>query len=199
MRVYKDGKLVKDGDEIASVYLDASNNVIGKSANLDGTLPPNSVAIENISDNLYLVLSPVGRNPDFHHKLKSGEGRNIEDYEKIYDIDHLRKSKVVEIDLRTEEISDQGFSFSGSLFSSSLEDQKNWMALYVAQDKLTYPFFVTTKEGGTYEFQSPQELTAFYLTGLQVVYVIYSGARFIKGRVLAASTKEELDAIVDSR
>jgi len=202
--VYEDGKLVTKGSGISYVYLDADNNVIAKSV-INQEVPGTARTIQGVKDDTFndLICRCRAENCTYYHQLKVGEqeqdGKDISDYKKVWCIESLKVIKIAQIDARTGALNVQGYEFDGYMFSTTLEDQKNWIALTMAKDMLTYPCPVTTADNQTYSFQSSGQLMSFFATGMVIIQTIYAGGRQLKQAVEACTTKAEIDAIVDPR
>lgn len=109
---------------------------------------------------------------------------------------HMRK---LAIDKRTAQLFAQGFTYDGVLFSLSPVSQLNWNAIEAERDELTYPFDISTKDGGEYQLPDAAAVHAFALTGLGAGQAYYDAGRNLRLLIDAATTQAELDAIVDDR
>lgn len=112
---------------------------------------------------------------------------------------HLKQKRYDEIDLKTETLIAQGFTYDGHVFSLSSEAQINWTNLYQARALFTYPMDATTKDQDAYSIADVATVEAFYQTGLGTVQYHLDGGRVLKVAVKAATTKAEIDAVVDNR
>ena len=114
-------------------------------------------------------------------------------------LDHLKQKRYDEIDLKTEALIAQGFTYDSRTFSLSQEAQINWTNLYQARSLFTYPVSATTKDQDAYSIPDIATVEAFYQTGLGTVQAHLDSGRDLKVQVKAATTKAEIDAIVDNR
>ena len=73
-----------------------------------------------------------------------------------------------EINKRTDAKILNNFVWKESEFYLTAENQMNFANMYIAKDYLTYPQTVKTKTGFI-ELSSAQEVTEFYLSGIQFV------------------------------
>jgi hypothetical protein len=200
--IYKDGKLVTKGTNIAFTYLNDDNEVIAKSPDkqeVEGAV----TVIGQIKDDTFNTLVPKDRKAErgYYHKLKDGDvdGKKISDYEKAWDLGTLKAEKNIGIDDKTSQIIYYGIPFDGHLFDTSAESQRDWLGLYSLRDDVTYPFAVTTKDEKEYYFQSSDGYAMFFKTGTAFINGTVASGRAIKLQVMACATKDEIDAIVDPR
>jgi hypothetical protein len=112
-----------------------------------------------------------------------------------------KHDKIIKIDEKTQSKIFEGFTHNGHTFSLSQNAQQNWSALmtYLVAGKLVFPYNVTTYDDDEYTIQNVQEFetfinTAFYTVSYQIQY-----GRALKVAIRAATTHEQLDAIVDPR
>jgi len=196
--IYKNGKRVRIGDIPLRIYLDSEGIVVATCfENLDGYDYDKLIEAPN---NLSGALMSKSKGLDYYHKLKDGHnGKAIEDYEKIYDLQKLKNVKYDEIDFRTDELIAMGIPFDSNLFSTSPDAQRNWIALFSARNDLTYPISVTTLDEKAYIFNDSRIVSLFYLTGISVINYHIATGRALKLQVGECNTKECIDSIVDSR
>lgn len=130
-----------------------------------------------------------------------------------HDLDHEKRLFNEAIDARTNEIFDNlavvGVPFNGNNFSMSLDAKINWLAISVKAilDKIvdgglppqSWPTFVSTVDDGEASLANSDEAIAFALSLLGSGSIPYDTGRALKQQVNAATTKSELDAIVDDR
>jgi len=198
--IYENGKRISKGTNIAFAYLNADNDVIAKSPDkqeVEGAV----TAIEDVKDDTFNELVPLCNQTSkaYYHKLVSGEGKDISDYEKVWNIEELKTIKCSEIDDKTNLIGLIGFTFDNHIFATDADAKQNWVGIYTAKDYLTYPFAVTAKNNEQYFFQNSQEIANFYLTGINSIYQVISSGRELKTKVMECTTKECIDSIVDPR
>lgn len=109
-----------------------------------------------------------------------------------------KASRIIEIDNRTDDIIAVGFPFDNQTFSLSLEAQMNWSGLYTFRSIFSWPMGVTTLTNTTYEL-AEESLIPFIVTASTVIATAIGTGRALKIAINAATTQEELDAVVDSR
>jgi hypothetical protein len=119
-------------------------------------------------------------------------------------IDTVRSRKLGEIDLKTNQIIAQGFTYDSVQFSLSLEAQSNFQGMKMAADAglLTYPVEVSTKDnanGAKYDLADTSAVTAFYVAGVTAVQAALAGGRAFKIMVQQATTVAEIEAVIDNR
>ena len=117
------------------------------------------------------------------------------------DLSEYKDIKSKEIDSRTQELISNGFPYDGATFSLSSHAQLNWIGMKTAdiQDLLTFPMGITTIDDDEYSIQNKSSLTTFYVTGLVYKKSILDSGRNLKVAVKAATTKAEIDLVLDNR
>jgi len=106
------------------------------------------------------------------------------------------------IDRRTQELIGEGFEFDSHWFSLSNEAQTNWLGIKTLEGVLTWPMGITgwsEEENDHTYYLSQANLTYFIATGMAVIKAAVDSGRALKMSVVAATTQEGLDAVVDSR
>jgi len=113
----------------------------------------------------------------------------------------LKARRYQEIDERTGELIAAGFTYDSVVFSLSANAQTNWIGLKQAADLalLTYPFGVSTKADAEYFLDDDTDVNNFYATGLGTKVAHLASGRALRNQIIAATTKAEVDAIVDER
>lgn len=202
--VYKNSKLVERGNLNLFIGLDDQNNVVLKTSKKIEENRIFNVKIIEVKHDVYskLITKNICESgfSKFYHKLKDGKnGSSLNDFIQIYNIELLKAERIKEIDEKTESIIYNGILFDGEMFSSSPEAQRNWIGMYTARTVLPYPFLVTTLDDKEYSFTNATSVEIFYLTGMSMINSIISSGRSIKMQINNCNTKEEIDAIVDSR
>ena len=109
-----------------------------------------------------------------------------------------KKSRVLEIDTRTREIIDGGFTFDGHQFSLSQNAQMNWLGMAVLQGALSWPVGITDQTDHTYSL-ALADLPTFVGIGMTVIKSSVDSGRTLKEAALSAANKSALDAVVDAR
>lgn len=111
----------------------------------------------------------------------------------------IKKAKNDAIDAKTASLLSSGFTYNSKTFDLSDQARTNWIGLYTGRDLLTYPFTITTADGGSYDLADATDLTQFFGAGLSRVKQIYDGARTLKEQVTAATDAAAVNAITDDR
>lgn len=115
---------------------------------------------------------------------------------KELDMNKIKKNG--QIDIRTQELIFQGFTYDGQTFSLSEMAQLNWVAMEASSDLLTWPVVITTKDDSEYSLtlaNSPY----FYGAALSTKQAHLNSGRALKLQVNAATTIAEVDAVIDNR
>jgi hypothetical protein len=113
----------------------------------------------------------------------------------------LSDQKVVrkaEIDTRTQELIAEGMEFDGDTFSLSAYAQKNWLALKVFKDVISWPKDITTKDDKEYSL-AEADCNSFSAKSVNIPFGYVDSGRALKISIDAATTQAELDAVVDER
>lgn len=118
-------------------------------------------------------------------------------------LERHKKTRNEEIDEKTGELISQGMSFNGESFSLSHHAQVNWQGLKIAitgglLTEADFPFPISTLNGSTYNLQWA-DMDSFFGLVLQTINTYLIGGRTLKDQVNAATTIEEVDAVVDNR
>lgn len=114
-------------------------------------------------------------------------------------LEEFRTAKMAEIDGKTNELISEGFTYDNKVFSMSAEAQINWTNLFMIRTTLSYPFEVSTLDGGCYDFQNSDALAIFYSTGLSFKKGIMDSGRELRKDCLEVTTIADLNLIVDER
>jgi hypothetical protein len=114
-------------------------------------------------------------------------------------LEKLKAERRLQIDLKTQELIAKGFVYAGKTFSLSANAQIYWSNLLnVPADQ--YPLTVNTLDDlSTYEIASAEEARAVYAAALMTVKTRLGSGTALKNRIRAATTKAEVDAVVDDR
>lgn len=106
------------------------------------------------------------------------------------------------IDARTYELIEVGFQYASKIFSLSQHAQAKMMGVHQVRDDsmLTYPVRWNTKDDlDCYEIADSDEMHLFYMTGVGTYKAHVDGGTALKDQVRAATSKAEVDAVVDPR
>lgn len=120
--------------------------------------------------------------------------------QELADAKAVRKA---EIDANTIRIRDRdGLSYSGERFAMNEGAKLNWTGMAVMAASLTYPFTILTLDDRPFDLANQAELMRFLNAAMS--YDTAPGSPVTSGRALrmrveAATTMEEVEAIVDDR
>lgn len=108
------------------------------------------------------------------------------------------------IDARTAELIFQGFTYGGKTLSLSISAQSYWTNLYQARNIMAagglFPLTVNTLDDlDTYSVASVADAEGLYQTAVGTMTSRLASGTALKNQVRAATTKAEVDAVVDSR
>lgn len=110
--------------------------------------------------------------------------------------------KYTSIDARTTELIEQGFQYVNKTFSLSQTAQAKMMGVHQVRDDpmLTYPVkWNTIDDNDYYDIVDSDELHLFYMSGVGTYKAFVDSGTAIKDLVRAATSKAEVDTIVDDR
>jgi hypothetical protein len=174
------------------------------------TLQPVSAVDPNTLDGAVYLLYPdlnIVNNVDrAYWKIVNDQLVEMDTYEKsVVDqarLPELKLAKAEEVDRRTQQLIEGGFTHDSVEFSLSENAQKNWNRLYsmLLSGTLVYPVSVSAKDISVlYELADAAAVTAFYTAMNTTIESHLQSGRNLKAQIFAATTKAELDAIVDPR
>jgi len=109
----------------------------------------------------------------------------------------LKNHRYVEIDNRTAELINIGFTFDGHIFSMSLTAQINWSNFPNLPDQL-FPLNVVDANESTYVLALANKLN-FYFSALNYKNQFLQSGGVLKAEIKACTTAEEVNAIIDNR
>lgn len=113
--------------------------------------------------------------------------------------------RYIEFDKKTKLLIEQGFEYppgSGYLFSLTPTAQANLLGTFTARDNpaFTWPLKWPTKlDDYEYVISGSTEFESFYLTALGTIRVCRDSGTLLKDAVRSASSRAEVDAVVDNR
>lgn len=111
-----------------------------------------------------------------------------------------KREKNLDIDLRSALLIEDGFTYQGKTFSLSTNAQINISALNQTRNDLTYPVtYNTIDDTDTYDVVDAADMNAMYMTALATKKAVLDGGTSLKTQVRQATTKEEVDAVIDNR
>lgn len=115
----------------------------------------------------------------------------------------LRKNRIKAVDANTARLIYLPASFDGHTFSMSDVAQRNWIAIKASLDIYeelgAWPVPVTCEPDEEYLLTSQVHAKQFATAMLMSVAIKYNSGRALKLLLKAATTKAEIDAIVDNR
>lgn len=142
-------------------------------------------------------------------------------------LEDIKETKNKEIDERTQNLMDFGFSHETKIFSLSNNAQRNWIGIVTyldilyteaiansdprpttlseefaikdAVDSAVFPIGVSTKDDGEYDITDIADLKVFYQTGFGTANSHYMSGRALKQLVNDATDAEGVAAVVDNR
>lgn len=117
-------------------------------------------------------------------------------------LDDYKQLRYKEIDNRTGELISQGFTYQSKVFSLSANAQTNILALDNTRDDpaLTYPIkYNTIDDLDSYDVVDSTDLHTMYLTALSTKKGHVDSGTTLKTSVRNATTKAEVDAVIDNR
>lgn len=191
-------------------YLNSQNDVVATSsteytlAQAQAAIPSISVVIANAPENL-LVKGNQNASQPYWHRLTSGDGTAVEHYSEVEELEPLKIARMNDIDARTVQLIDVGFEYpadSGNIFSLSLEAQAKMTAAHCVRDDplMAYPQRWNTRDNsGAVTVADSAALHAFYMTAIGTVRFHLDSGTALKDSIRAATTRAEVDAVVDNR
>jgi hypothetical protein len=120
----------------------------------------------------------------------------------VLDLDNFKQLRFKEIDLRTEELIKQGFSYNNLTFSLSQNAQINILALHETRNDpaLTYPIeYSTIDDSAHYDVVDATDLHNMYLTALATKKGWVDSGTALKDSIRAATNEQEVQSIIDNR
>lgn len=134
-----------------------------------------------------------------YYKLKPNWKECIPDVWEL-DLDKIKTDKLAAIDAKTSELIAQGFSFDGKQFSLSANAQQNLATIQTLIDKdlLDPESPLSTIDDELYILRK-EDAPGFVQAGYARVIPTKMLGSGLKGQVVAATTQEAIESIVDSR
>lgn len=144
---------------------------------------------------------------NFTETLTAGEITTLDtavsDHQTAFDaLSPVKATKIIDIDTRTAELIDLGFTYASKQFSLSIPAQSKMMGTHQVKDNpaLVYPInWNTIDDLDSYSIVNSADLDGFYLTALGTVRAHLDSGTVVKDSVRAATTIAEVDAVVDTR
>ncbi len=114
-------------------------------------------------------------------------------------LDRYKAKKKLAIDLKTQQLIGQGFTYASKIFSLSSNAQLYWSNLLNIPSG-DFPLTVNTLDDlDSYAIADTTDAQGMYGAALSAVKGNLASGTALKGQVRAATTKTEVDAVVDSR
>lgn len=137
--------------------------------------------------------------PGKYYSLKNDWINNIASPWEV-DLAKLKVDKIKAIDAKTSELIAQGFSFDGKQFSLSANAQQNLATIQTLIDKdlLDPESLLSTIDDELYILRR-EDAPGFVQAGYARVIPTKMLGSGLKGQVVAATTQEAIESIVDSR
>jgi len=110
----------------------------------------------------------------------------------------LQENRRQEVSANTQALVSAGFVFDSQTFDLAHMARTTWIGMYSLRHLLTWPKNIGTMTGEEYSL-SEANIEAFMGTALGAYDYILSGERTLKHSINIATTKAELDAVVDER
>jgi hypothetical protein len=147
-------------------------------------------------------LSSVESIPKEYWKIVQDDVLEMDQAEKdqvdLNNLPALKDSRFMEIDAKTCSLLLEGFSFDNVYFSLSLAAQTNWNTLKNSQTDFIWPVSITTIDNDTY-ILTQSNLGAFWSAGRDKTKDHLDSGRVLKKQIKDATTKAEVDSVVDNR
>jgi hypothetical protein len=117
-------------------------------------------------------------------------------------LNDYKAERMLGIDARTAELIGEGYTYGAKQFSLSIHAQTNILALFATKDNpaLGYPIKYNTKDDtDTLELLNAADVEGMYLSALAAKKGHLDSGTSLKDSIRDATTKEEVDAIIDNR
>lgn len=140
--------------------------------------------------------------PPYYHRKVSGDGTAIGHYSQIGKLKAYKRQRFDEIDDRTDELIAEGFTYNTKVFSWSVKAQSKLAGLHQVRNDgaLVYPYkWNTIDDIGMISIANAVDLHTFYMTGLATYWAHVDSGTALKIQIRSATTKAEVDAVVDTR
>ena len=185
-------------------YLNTEGHVLGVST-VERTLAEAQMKLPDVTTIVSGApsgLRYVGSNGDFHCLRLGEDGTDISHYDVVEYIAHLKQPRLVEIDTRTRELSfETPFLHGGKpivlgAISHMLVASVPIRTSHAAQ---VFPLSLPAADGSELVLSDSGELESFLATMQVTMTTIAQGGQALRQQILSATTKAELDAVVDNR
>ena len=121
------------------------------------------------------------------------------------DLHAYKEIRFIEIDNRTNELIESGFEYpasSGKFFGFSVQTQLRAQAVLALRDDpaMSYPIRWNTRDDQDYiDFADGDAFKGWFLTGLGTYKAHVDSGTALKDSIRVATTKAEVDAVIDNR
>ena len=166
----------------------------------------NPTAVEKITDAPAGLrpYTPLDSNCTDYHQRTSGDGTDISHYTLVAHLAAYKDKRYDNIDARTAELIDAGFTFDDQLFSLTWQAQMNWNRLRVSVltgvfTALDFPRDIPTLDDNEYTLAGISAAGDFFGAYANRLEERLRSGRDLKQQIREATTKAEIDAIVDTR
>ncbi len=113
-------------------------------------------------------------------------------------LQEAKDAKIAEIQERTDELIEQGFTFDSKVFSLSLSSRTYWIGIKAIEPLVTWPLNVETISDESYTL-SQANLDSFLGTALATIQANFDSGTTLKNQVLSATNIADVNAVTDSR
>lgn len=193
----------------ATIYLDASGDVLGVAREMEGHTPVSLAAFQEVEPTATervpgapMHLTHKGRAvfEGWSHRRTSGDGTQLAHYSKIRALDPLKAKRFDEIDARTTELVAAGFTFDGQTFGLGTAQRVCWIELETnhAAGRLAWPVTVGTLDHRSYAL-TEVSLPAFLAAALAGHMTPTAEGVALKQQIVDAVDVAAVDAVVDTR
>lgn len=190
-------------------YLNASGDVVALStrtrtlAEAQGVNPDITTIVANPPSGLVSTYAHRVRGvPSYYHRKTSGDGTDISHYSQIDLLNDLRKWRFAQIDTKTRELLQQGFTYSSQTFSLSLEAQIKVASSYAMRVDAgtTYPVeYNTLDDLDKLSLADATAVANFYKSLTSALRAVVDSGTSLKQQIRDATSESAINTVVDSR
>jgi hypothetical protein len=175
--------------------LDCAQIENGKTPLPVGSAYPVPANLMEIPGNYLIIDSGVLREKTTEEKTTYDDAKAVAEFPLV------KQAKIDAIDDKTDELICSGFTFDGKVFSTDPNAQFNWKNMFDLTNAgiMPLPVVSNTKDNEAYSFIDQDSVNNFYIGGVQHVQGLLNGGRALKYQVLACTTTECVNSIVDPR
>jgi hypothetical protein len=118
----------------------------------------------------------------------------------ISELKLLQEKRYEQIDFRTSEILEYGFTYDEHRFEHKLSDNVNYIDIMIMRDCLTYPQPINTAVSGIkYNLVDSDAVIAFSSARCQYKQAVRATGYVLKVAISECTTIEQVNAIIDDR